>query len=185
MTIEEAEAEITKLKGELKIAEGKNAESVKTIAGFEAKGKEAEKNLQAQYNKGFDKAKNQYETDQEKNFIKKDEVEAMLTKRDKVHSTETTLMKMGVNNPTRVMKMIDEDDLNNFGTEEFKDEDFRKKYESVIVFGKAGGKTPPRVITKDNQKPKPEAVTSESYGDLSASEKGKMSDDQKLALLKE
>ncbi len=179
MTLEEALSKITDL--ETVIAENKN-----TIAGLEENaGKvlsedDLKKLEQKSYNTGFDKAKNQFESDK-KDMIGKDDVEKMLNDRDLVYKTKTELLKMGVKNPDKALKMIDESDLQGFGGEDFKADEFKSKYEDSIVFKSEGG-TPPVVMTKNNNTPK-EKMTAETYAGLSADERKAVSREERQALM--
>jgi len=148
-----------------------------------------EKAIQVSYNKGFDKAKNASKDEVKDGYIKKEEVEAMLLEKENLFKRKSTLSKMGVKNPERALKIIDEEDLALFGSEDFKEDDFKKKYGEDIVFStssqkeeEGGEKKPPSNITKNNQKPNT-GLTAEKYADMSDTERAKISTADKLALL--
>jgi len=178
MTIEEAEAAIAEL-------EKTNKELTDEIAGLGTNVGMSDEDLkkleQKLYNKGFDAARNKLEEDK-KNYLLKDDVDKMLAERDKKFSVKTALMKMGIKSPDKALKVIEEDDYEAFGTEEFKVEDFKSKYEDVLVFAKESGGH--KNITKNNKIPE-QKITSSTYASMSASEKSKMSAADKLALLKD
>ncbi|RLA68950.1 MAG: hypothetical protein DRG09_06905 [Epsilonproteobacteria bacterium] len=181
MTLEEALVKITSLEGEITTQKVSIAELSKNAGKLSDE--DQKKIEQKAYNQGFDKAKNQFEGEK-KDLLKKEDVEKLLSERDHLFKIKTDLREMGVKNADRAMKMIDEDDLKSFGTDEFKTDDFKTKYGDVLIFAKDGS-NPPKVITKDNKLPDQKKVTSDSYGDLSPTEKAKMSPDEKLALLRE
>jgi len=149
-----------------------------------------EKAVQVSYNKGFDKAKNASKDEVKDGYIKKEEVEAMLLEKDNLFKRKSTLSKMGVKNPERALKIIDEEDLALFGSEDFKEDDFKKKYGEDIVFSTSSQKEedegdekkPPSNITKNNQKPRT-GLTAEKYAEMSDTERAKISTADKLALL--
>ena len=144
-----------------------------------------EKALQVSYNKGFDKAKNASKDEVKDGYIKKEDVEEMLSKRDTNFSLQTALTKMGVKNPKRAMKSIDEDDLATIGSEGFDEEGFKKKYGEDIVFTTSSNEEEhkkPSNFTKNNKEVKT-GLTAESYAEMSATERAKISTADKLALL--
>jgi len=150
-----------------------------------------EKAIQVSYNKGFDKAKNASKDEVKDGYIKKEDVEEMLSKRDKSFSLQTALTKMGVKNPKRAMKSIDEDDLATIGSEDFNEEGFKKKYGEDIVFTSSkkeeeeegdDKKQTPSNLTKNNKEAKT-GLTAEKYAGMSKSERAKISTADKLALL--
>ncbi|MCK5743961.1 MAG: hypothetical protein KAH30_04430 [Caldisericia bacterium] len=182
MTLEEAQTKITELTDQLKDRDGKIVEFTKN-AGKQLSEDDLEKIRQKADNQGFDRAKKQFETEK-KDFISKGDVDKMLEDRDHLFATKTELLKMGVKNVDKAIKVIDEDDLESFGTADFKSDDFKTKYEDSIVFGEAGGKPPHKPFTKDNKKPPHETVTADNYDQLSEKERNNMSDEDKLALIK-
>jgi hypothetical protein len=147
-----------------------------------------EKAIQVSYNKGFDKAKNASKDEVKDGYVKKEDVEEMLSKRDKNFSLQTALTKMGVKNPKRAMKSIDDDDLSTIGSEGFDEEGFKKKYGEDIVFTSSQKeeegehKKKPSNFTKNNKKVKT-GLTAESYAEMSDTERAKISTADKLALL--
>ena len=183
MTIEEAQAKIKELTDALEAKDGKLAE-LQENAGKVSK-EELEKIEQRAYNKGFDKAKNQF-TEEKKGYVSKDEVEQLLSARDKAFKTQRELLKMGIKNPERAMKIIDEDDLAKFGTDDFKVDDFKSKYSDVLVF-KAEDNTPPpsnKPFTKNNSTPATKKLTAEEYAEMSKEERAKLSNEERAELLK-
>jgi len=185
MELEEALQVIETLKGEnatLKTEnEGLNTKLTDTASAHE-------KELQASFNKGYDKAKNKFEGEVGDGYIKKEDVEKMLSERERGHTVEKELLRLGVKNPDRAAKLIDEEDLLKFGGEDFNEEDFMKKYGDDIVFAKPSGeeangpKDAPSNFTKNNDKQE-QPLTAESYAELSPAEQAKIPMAEKLALL--
>lgn len=184
MTLEEAQAKITELNKDIQTKDGE-------IAGLNDKVKNAGKELseddmkkieQKFYNQGFDKAKNQFEDDK-KDYLKKDDVDKMLSDRDSKYRVKTELLKIGALNPEKAFVNLSEDEIASIGTDDFKLEDFKANHADDIVFKTDDKGQPPKNITKDNKKPK-QTVTADSYKEMSPSEKAKMSSEDKLALLR-
>lgn len=149
-----------------------------------------EKALQVSYNKGFDKAKNASATEMQDGYIKKEDVEAMLSEREKSANTELALTRLGVKNPKRAMKVIDDEDLALMGGNDFKEDDFKKKYSEDIVFSKASEKEKeeefkqsPSNFTKNNKDKVNTGLTAEAYEAMSPSARAKIPVADKLALL--
>ncbi len=184
MTLEEALKKIEELNGLIDSNKAKALEDTKTQLSEQAK--THDKAIQLAHNKGYDSAKGKFETDKD-GFIKKEDVDKMLSDRDTTYSRQSTLSKMGVKNPKRALKLIDEDDLKSFGTEDFKEEDFIKKYGDDIVFNgkkeeEGEKKNNPSNFMKNNDKQK-EGLTAEKFEAMSSEERSKLSTAQKLALL--
>ena len=178
MTLEEALARIGALEAELG---NKDTEinALKEVAKSSVSAEELDKIKQKVFNQGFDKAKNQFEIDKE-GFIKKEDVDNMLSERDALNQKKVELFKMGIKNPDTALKIIEKDDLNAIGTADFKADDFKAKYADDIVFGGGSGTHKPRTRNNDTADIK---VTAENYNELSDTQKAKMSDSDKLALL--
>ena len=182
MELEEALALIETQKTEIQGLKDTNKTALDDLT------KTHEKAIQVSYNKGFDKAKNASKDEVKDGYIKKEDVEEMLSKRDKNFSLQTALTKMGIKNPKRAIKSIDEDDLATIGSEDFNEEDFRKKYSEDIVFTTSSQEEEEESnknssnFTKNNKKVKT-GLTAESYAGMSATERAKISTADKLALL--
>lgn len=183
MELEEALALIETQKGQLADLKATNDKAVSDLTATH------EKALQVSYNKGFDKAKNASEKDINDGYIKKEDVDKMLNDREKGFNTEKALLKMGVKNPKRALKAIEEDDLATIGEEGFNEEDFKKKYGDDIVFTTSSKEEDldplnkdSKNITKNNEKPN-EGLTAEKYADMSKADRDKVSTADKLALL--
>lgn len=177
MTLEE---QVTALEAEVVTLKETNAGLVTSNGEFETANKDHEKAIQVAYNKGFDKSKNASEENL-KGFINKDDVEAMLSKRDKAHNTQTALLKMGVSNPKRAMKMIDEDDLGAFGSDDFDIEKFKAKYSTDIVFKSEGGSNHKPALKQNTNTDK--ALTAETYAEMSQEDRSKVSKEERAKLL--
>ena len=182
MDLAQALAEIERLKGLVTEAETKAETTVKTALDEQTKAHE--KALQISYNKGYDTSKNKFESEKD-GFIKKEDVDKLLADRDTSFSRQSALRDLGIKNPKKAMKLIDEDDLKSLGTEDFKSEDFVKKYGEDIVFIKGDDGQPPKKpqnFMKNNQQQK-EGLTAEKYEQMSTEERNKISTAEKLALL--
>lgn len=134
--------------------------------------------LQVNYNKGFDKAKNASKEDIEKGFVSKDEVEKMLKEQTDESNIKLELSKAGVKNVEKAFKLIDERDG-------FKIDDFKKDNDFLFPSEKDDDK-------KDDDKENPEMknnteekseLTAESYSKMSKEEQAKVSTTDKLGLL--
>jgi len=183
MDLEQALAEIARLKGEATKVADTNKTAL-TEALKKAK-EESDKALQVSYNKGFDKAKNASEEDKKNGYVSKEDVDKLLADRDTAFSRQSALRDLGIKNPKKAMKLIDEDDLASLGSEDFKSEDFVKKYGEDIVFTKQGENNQQQQRqqhTKNNEQQK-EGLTAEKYEAMSTEERAKVSTADKLALL--
>lgn len=183
MDLEEAQARITELEGEISTLTDTHTTALSDLTATH------DKAIQKSYNQGFDKAKNASKDEVKDGYVKKEDVEDMLSKRDLSHKRQSLLSKMGIKNPSRAMKSIDEDDLTTLGSEDFDEEKFRAKYEGDFVFSgdKKDGEKPPKKspsnFTKNNQNNQKAELTAESYNEMSAEEQAKVSTAEKLALL--
>ena len=183
MELEEALAKIEELNTEVA--------GLKENAG-KIPAEELKKIEQKAYNQGYDKAKNAYEAqindlkkETGEKYVQKEEVEKMLTERERAFKTQKELLKMGIKNPEKAMKIIDDEDLETFGTEAFKEEDFKNKYGDVLVFKKEES-TPPepnKPFTKNNTQPRAPKLTAEEYAKMSAEERAKVPKEDRDALL--
>ena len=175
MTLEEALAEIEKQKETIAELQ-KNAGKNKGLSEDELK-----KIEQKAYNQGFDKAKNQFESEKE-GLLKREDVEKMLSEKDNLYKAKSTLKELGIKNPDRALKLIDEDDMKNITADDFKADDFQKKYGDVLVFGDSKKTHTP--ITIENKHQEKTRVTAEDYAKMSASEKAKVTNEQRAEMLK-
>ena len=178
MTLEEALTRIGVLEADLG-SRDTEINALKETAKSSISAEDFDKMKQKAYNQGFDKAKNQFEAEKE-GFIKKDDVDKMLSERDSLNLKKVELFKMGIKNPDVALKIINEDDLSAIGTEEFKADDFKAKYSEDIVFSKEVNTHKPRTKNNDTEDKK---ITAENYNELSDTQKAKMSEEDKLALL--
>ena len=181
LTLEEAELKIKELNDEITTRDTTIAE-MKTVAEKSTSSEDIKKAEQKAYTSGFNKAKNQADDDK-KDFISKADVDDMLSKRDNSFKTQKALLAMGIKNPEKAMKLIDEDDLKSFNAEDFKAEDFKSKYEDVLVF-KGEDKSPEhKPFTKNNNKPTTPKLTAEDYANMSELDRKKLSNDERSELL--
>ena len=185
MNLEEALAEIETLKTENSELKDSHKTALSDLT------KTHDKALQVQYNKGFDKAKNASENDIKDGYMKKEDVEKMLSDNSAKASVQIALTKLGVKNPKRAMKLIDEEDLATMNSDDFNEEDFKKKYSEDLNFTPSKKedeleeeevKTTPSNISKNNKKPKAE-LSADKYAEMPKSERDKISVADKLALL--
>ena len=185
MDLEQALAEIEKLKTKISGLADENATQLKTVED------EHKKALQVQFNKGFDKAKNAVE-DEKKDYLSKDDVDKMLAERDeafnqtlatekKQATARETLLNLGVKNPSRSLKIIDEEDFNLFGTEDFNSDTFLEKYQDDIVFKKSESNLPSANFMKNNEK-QVKKLTLAEYAEMPKEERMKLSQSEREAL---
>jgi len=182
MTLEEALALIETQKTEIQSIKDTSQTALDDLT------KTHKTETQVSYNKGFDKAKNASKDEVKDGYIKKEDVEKMLSERDTNSTLQIALTKMGVKNPKRAMKSIDEEDLAKINSADFKEEDFREKYGEDIVFSAAAKKEeeetkPPASNFTKNNKNANTGLTAEKYAGMSATERAKISTADKLALL--
>lgn len=185
MELEEALARIAELEGQIETLGTDHTTAINDLT--KAHGKEVQKS----YNQGFDKAKNASKEEVKDGYVKKEDVDEMLNKRDLAYKRTSLLSKMGVKNPKRALKSIDDEDLESMTGEDFDEEKFRDKYGEDFVFSssqelkkevKKEVKKTPSNITKNNKHQKAE-LTAESYADLSPEDRAKISTAEKLRLL--
>ena len=177
MELEDALKRIKELEGNVTDLTGKHDEAIKALKSTH------EKELQINYNKGFDKAKNASEDKIEKSFISKDEVQKMLADAKADSNIEIELTKAGVKNVAKAVKLIDNKD--EFDLTKFKEENdflFDDKKDNKEEDKKSNDPKPPANVTKNNENHK-ETMTAESYAQMSDEERGKVSTADKLALL--
>jgi len=182
MTLEEAESRIKDLEAELSEKEKEIAEFEKN-AGNVLSDEDIKKMQQKFDNQGYDRGKKQFE-ETLKNYVPKEEVEKKERELQRTYEIKTTLLKMGSKNPDMALKVIADEDLEDFGTDTFNADAIKEKYSEVLVFGDKGSNTPPPPRTRDNRVPD-NKITAKNYDKLPESEKSKLSPEEKLALLKE
>jgi len=182
MTLEEAQAKIAELTEQAE-AKDKTIAELNENAGkdklSEAEVKKMEKRF---FNQGYDSAKNKFE-DEKKNLISKEELNSELEKRERNFKIQKELLKMGIKAPEKAMKIIEEEDLEKFGSEDFKVDEFKKRYEDVIVFKseeKPNGNS--NNFTKNNGEPKKAKLTAEQYAEMSKEERMKVPKEEREAL---
>lgn len=172
MELEEALQRIKDLETEATTLAGTHEDAIKALNDTH------KTELQVNYNKGFDKAKNASKEDIEKGFVSKDEVEKMLKEQTDESNIKLELSKAGVKNVEKAFKLIDEKDG-------FKIDDFKKDNDFLFPSEKDDDK-------KDDDKENPEMknnteekseLTAESYSKMSKEEQAKVSTTDKLGLL--
>ena len=188
MDLEQALAEIENLKGLIVEAETTATATMKTA--LEEQKTANEKALQVQYNKGYDASKNKFEGEKE-GFISKEDVDKMLNdraeeaqlllqKEKQLSTVRETLLSMGAKNPSRSLKIIDEEDYNKIGTDEFSPSDFVEKYKEDIVFKAQGERTPQNFMKNNGEANK--KLTLAEYAELPTADRMKISKEERAAL---
>ena len=175
MELEEALKVIEDLKTEATAIAGKHNDELTTLKATH------DKELQVNYNKGFDKAKNASKEDIEKGFISKDEVTKMLSDAKSSSDIEIALATAGVKDVKKAMKLID--DKENFDVKKFQEEnDFMFKGEKKSDDEKSDETKPPKNIMKNNDQSK-EDMNAETYSKMSDDARSKIPLGDKFALL--
>ena len=164
-----------------------NAEAIKQ---FTEASSEHEKALQAADNKGFDRATNKLTADYE-GYLSKDEIAEQLKKSGEEHESAMLKQKqdykrrgilsgLGIKNPKSALKLIADDDIESMLADDFDSAAFTDKYSDDIVF-KTGTKTPDVIKPNNSSISKPK--TSDDFGKLSQTERGKLSTAELSAML--
>ena len=176
MTLEEMEAKITELNGTIK-AQKKTIVGMEDIAKNVYSKEDYDKAIQKADNQGFDRGSAKV-SDDKKDFISKTDVDEMLSERDRAYNTQKELLAMGIKDPVRALKMLDEDDVKAFGTDDFKVDDFKSKYKDVLMFKDeevAPANVDHKPFTQNNTKTRQPKLTAETYAELPKEERMKVS----------
>lgn len=146
---------------------------------------ELDKEIQKAHNKGFDKAKAELSKDIETKYLGKDEVEKMLSERDRKFKAEKKLMELGFKATKRTMRMFDEEDFEALSSDDFDEEKFREKFPDIPGLPKEEEEAPyvPNAPFMKNNEKKKEKLTAEQYAEMKPEERAKIPQEEKLALL--